>query len=53
VTTATAALGSSVHFCTEQQVDQDQLAHLRTIEAAEREQLAMFGQRVANGEAAR
>jgi len=30
----------------EQHVDQGQLEHLRTIEAAEREQLAMFGQQV-------
>jgi len=36
----------------EQHVDQEQLEHLRTIEAAERDQLAIFGQHVANGEAA-
>jgi len=39
-------LRNLVRFCIEDHVDQPQLDHLRTIEAAEREQLVLFGQRV-------
>jgi hypothetical protein len=39
-------LRNMVRFCIEDHVDQAQLDHLRTIEAAEREQLVMFGQRI-------
>ena len=38
-----------VRVCIEQHVDQGQLAALRQIEAAEREQLKLFGQQVAAG----
>jgi hypothetical protein len=38
-----------VQLCIEQHVDQDQLEHLRTVEAAEREQLQIFGKTIAAG----
>jgi hypothetical protein len=44
-------LRNIVRNCIEQHVDQGELDHLRKVEAAEREQLAMFGRQVA-GEAA-
>jgi hypothetical protein len=42
-----SALRGLVRACIEQHVDREQLAHLRAVEAAEREQLAMFAQRAA------
>jgi hypothetical protein len=43
-----ADLRALVRLCIEQHVDRDQLDHLRTVEAVEREQLQMFGQQIAN-----
>ena len=46
---APKTLRSMVRSCIEQHIDRDQLKHLRTVEAPEREQLEMFGQQVAAG----
>ena len=41
-----SALRNLVRGCIERHADQNRLRHLRLIEAAEREQLSLFGQQV-------